>query len=206
MDWGAESGQNARFDKMNRSLVQVIAPELRLDRDHHFCIAMANNLVLSNLERKQQSRVSSSAWFLWKMITWINTRFPTLPRATNNTAAACGKAQHLLPKSHPHFWALYLFIMSLAKLTSISTKTLSLILERQRLQTLPSFSSSSETSAPRTNTLHLPQITRNLGQLKSGILALEAREGRSEAVGLLRNQYDRMRGMLGEDANIERYE
>lgn len=96
--------------------------------------------------------------------------------------------------------------MSLAKLTSISTKTLSLILERQRLQTLPSFSSSSETSAPRTNTLHLPQITRNLGQLKSGILALEAREGRSEAVGLLRNQYDRMRGMLGEDANIERYE
>lgn len=85
--------------------------------------------------------------------------------------------------------------MSLAKLTAISTSTLSLLLERQRLQTLPQYTS--QTSNP----LHIPQITRNLRQLKAGILALEASEGRTEAVTLLRSQYGRMRGMLGEDAD-----
>ncbi|EDQ99814.1 syntaxin-like protein [Laccaria bicolor S238N-H82] len=87
--------------------------------------------------------------------------------------------------------------MSLAKLTSVSTKTLSLLLERQRLQTLPSFSSPQD-QPPKTNTLHLAQIKRNLTQLRTGILDLEAKEGPSEAVGLLRNQYDRMRDMLGD--------
>ncbi|KZV76771.1 hypothetical protein PENSPDRAFT_569119 [Peniophora sp. CONT] len=85
--------------------------------------------------------------------------------------------------------------MSLAKLTAISTSTLSLLLERQRLQTLPQYTT--QTSNP----LHLPQITKNLRQLKAGILALEAKEGRTEAVTLLRSQYGRMRGMLGEDAD-----
>lgn len=87
--------------------------------------------------------------------------------------------------------------MSLAKLTSVSTKTLSLLLERQRLQTLPSFSSPQEQPS-KANTLHITQIKRNLSQLRTGILDLEAKEGPSEAVGLLRNQYDRMRDMLGD--------
>ncbi|TFK37012.1 hypothetical protein BDQ12DRAFT_218345 [Crucibulum laeve] len=108
--------------------------------------------------------------------------------------------------------------MSLAKLTSVSTKTLSLLLERQRFQTLPSFSpannnnnyddtsnsnpnSQSTSPAPR-NTMHLQQITRNMSQLKAGIIAMEAKEGRTEAVQLLRNQYERMRGMLGEDTGV----
>ncbi|KAF8201107.1 hypothetical protein K438DRAFT_1581915 [Mycena galopus ATCC 62051] len=94
--------------------------------------------------------------------------------------------------------------MSLAKLTSISTQTLSLLLERQRLQTLPSYT----TDAPsKPNNLHLPQITQNLNSLRSGILALEAKEGRSEAVGLLRKQHERMRAMLGagEDDGVERF-
>ena len=81
---------------------------------------------------------------------------------------------------------------SLAKLTSQSTQTLSLLLERQRLQTL--------SSAPA-NSLHLPQIARNLKQLRAGIIALEEKEGANEAVRLLKSQYERMRSMLGSDGD-----
>jgi syntaxin 8 len=97
--------------------------------------------------------------------------------------------------------------MSLAKLTSLSTQTLSLLLERQRLQSIPQFQTSTATSS--TSNLHLPQIKRNLNQLREGILNLESKDtagtagggrGGGEAVGLLRNQYGRMRAMLGEDA------
>ena len=87
---------------------------------------------------------------------------------------------------------------SLARLTSLSTQTLSLLLERQRLQTL---------SNPSATSLHIPQITRNMQQLRAGILDLEEKDGRSEAVSLLRSQYERMRSMLGPDgeaAGIEK--
>lgn len=88
--------------------------------------------------------------------------------------------------------------MSLAKLTSLSTQTLSLLLERQRLQNLPSFP-----TAPS----HLPHIVRNMDRLRNGILEIEAKEGPSDAVGLLRNQYERMRSMLGDDsAEVESLE
>ena len=90
--------------------------------------------------------------------------------------------------------------MSLAKLTSLSTQTLSALLERQRLPNPPQ----SSTQA----------IIRNLNQLRVGILALESKldleqgtdgdvKGKGserEAVGLLRNQFGRMRGMLGDAA------
>jgi len=91
--------------------------------------------------------------------------------------------------------------MSLAKLTSLSTQTLSLLFERQRLQTLPSFSADSNGAS-----LHLSQITRNLERLRSGVLELEEKEGQqTEAVVLLRSQFERMRGMLGGDGErIER--
>ena len=90
--------------------------------------------------------------------------------------------------------------MSLAKLTSVSTQTLTLLLERQRLQSIPQFQSSSSQQSP--SNLHIPQITRNLNQLRKGILELEAKNGAAngEAAGLLRNQYGRMRVMLGADA------
>jgi syntaxin 8 len=88
--------------------------------------------------------------------------------------------------------------MSLAKLTAVSTKTLSLLLERQRLQSL------SANGASNGSSLHYPQIKRNLNQLREGILALETKEGTtSEAAKLLRNQYDRMRGMLWEEEQAE---
>ena len=80
---------------------------------------------------------------------------------------------------------------SLARLTSLSTQTLSLLLERQRLQNLPSNSTS----------LHAPQIVKNLQQLRAGILELEEKEGVSEATKLLRTQHERMRGMLGGEAD-----
>ncbi len=81
--------------------------------------------------------------------------------------------------------------MSLAKLTSISTQTLSLLLERQRLETLHGNSNQPVYS----NTVN--QITRNLNQLRAGILELEAKDGTTEAVKLLKSQFERMRGMLG---------
>ncbi|KAF5352248.1 hypothetical protein D9757_012506 [Collybiopsis confluens] len=83
---------------------------------------------------------------------------------------------------------------ALAKLTSISTKTLSLLLERQRSSTLSSSSSVSGIS----NSLHLEQIQGNLIALRTGILDLGAGQSQSqaEAVKLLRKQYERMRGML----------
>jgi hypothetical protein len=89
--------------------------------------------------------------------------------------------------------------MSLAKLTALSTHTLSLLLERQRLQSL----SSAATADGTNSSLHLPQITRNLAQLRSGIMELESSGEHSEAVVLLRNQHVRMRGMVGSDAIIE---
>ena len=42
-------------------------------------------------------------------------------------------------------------------------------------------------------------ITRNLNQLRTGILELESSDGESEAVEVLKNQYDKMRSMLGVD-------
>ncbi|KAJ7768325.1 hypothetical protein B0H16DRAFT_1519414 [Mycena metata] len=98
--------------------------------------------------------------------------------------------------------------MSLAKLTSISTQTLSLLLERQRIQTLPSYTAQANSAPSQPNNLHLKQITQNLNSLRSGILALEAKDGRSDAVTLLRNQHERMRGMLGarEDEGVESLE
>ncbi|KAI0691502.1 hypothetical protein BC835DRAFT_1431836 [Cytidiella melzeri] len=84
---------------------------------------------------------------------------------------------------------------TLAKLTSLSTQTLSLLLERQRLQTI--------SAGPSATSLHVPQITRNLQQLRAGVLNLEATEGRTEAVRLLRSQHERMRGMLGTEGEKE---
>ena len=81
---------------------------------------------------------------------------------------------------------------TLSKLTSISTQTLTLLLERQRLESLSTNSTS----------LHLPQITRNLQQLRTGIVDLEEKEGNIEAVRLLKSQYERMRGMLGAEADV----
>ena len=90
--------------------------------------------------------------------------------------------------------------MSLPKLTSLSTQTLSLLLEQHRLT---SFSSSN--ASPRSSSsAQMLQINKNLTQLRAGILELEANEGRTDAVTLLRSQFERMRTMLGDGDHVER--
>jgi len=109
-------------------------------------------------------------------------------------------SNYLIAIFDPTIFVLQISTMSLAKLTAVSTKTLSLLLERQRLQTLPS----STSGLSNGSSLHYPQIKRNLKQLREGILALETKEGStSEAAKLLRSQYDRMRGMLWEEERAE---
>ncbi|KAF5366553.1 hypothetical protein D9758_008991 [Tetrapyrgos nigripes] len=93
---------------------------------------------------------------------------------------------------------------SLAKLTSVSTQTLSLLLERQRVP--PSFSTNGNDSSNGSSSLHLPQITKNMAQLRKGILEMEEKDGRTEAVKLLRSQYERMRGMLPGIEDVESLE
>ena len=78
------------------------------------------------------------------------------------------------------------------KLTSLTTATLSLLLERQRLQS----------THP---TLHLAQIAANLRTLRSGVTALQdasdagSAPGDDDSIAALRGQYERLRGMLGEE-------
>jgi hypothetical protein len=102
-------------------------------------------------------------------------------------------------KNHLVLSSQLLATMSLPKLTSLSTQTLSLLLERQRLQSL----SPAGATNGLTSSLHIPQITRNLAQLRSGILELESTGEHSEAVAILRNQHARMCGMVGTDAVFE---
>lgn len=92
---------------------------------------------------------------------------------------------------------------SLPRLTSLSTQTLTLLLERQRLQAL-SGSAESSVSLPSSS---LAQITRNLTQLRAGIHELEDQQhhgnggtsANAEASKLLREQFGRMREMMGGD-------
>lgn len=77
------------------------------------------------------------------------------------------------------------------------------------MQTLPPLSAPQpnpledvEATPSTTNSLHLAQITKNLGQLRNGINEMETKGGAGEAAGLLRNQYERMRSMLGDDAKL----
>ncbi|EJD37666.1 hypothetical protein AURDEDRAFT_116745 [Auricularia subglabra TFB-10046 SS5] len=78
---------------------------------------------------------------------------------------------------------------ALARLTHISTQTLTLLLERQRLEALGQAPPPSTTS----------QITRNLGQLRAGVLEMEQAGSAGDAARVLREQYERMRAMLGPD-------
>lgn len=119
--------------------------------------------------------------------TWQSLRYTDLGRCAHPYSYLCTA---LTQKTR----------MSLAKLTALSTQTLSLLLERQRLQSL----SPAATADGTNGSLHLPQITRNLAQLRSGIIELESSGEHIEAVALLRNQHVRMRGMVGSDAIIER--
>lgn len=85
------------------------------------------------------------------------------------------------------------------RLSQLSSRTLSLVLERQRLA---SFSPGGSLPASQ-----LTQISRNLVQLRSGIIEQEALGyGVREAVKPVRQQWMRMRAMLGEEGlSIDKY-
>lgn len=79
--------------------------------------------------------------------------------------------------------------LSPPKLTSLSTQTLTLILETQRF---PSTSNNA-------------QIFSNLKQLRAGILEYEAVNGKTGATQDVAGQYERMRGMMGSVEGLDRY-
>ncbi|KAH7912884.1 syntaxin-like protein [Hygrophoropsis aurantiaca] len=81
-------------------------------------------------------------------------------------------------------------VPALPKLTSLCTQTLSLLLERERLPGAP--------------TLHLVQISQNMRTVREGLAGLMIAHGNPIPAELeaLRAQYERMRGMLGEDTAI----
>ncbi|KZT39887.1 hypothetical protein SISSUDRAFT_1127729 [Sistotremastrum suecicum HHB10207 ss-3] len=81
---------------------------------------------------------------------------------------------------------------SIARLTSTSTQTLTLLLERERLSLLSPQSSPSPPSS---------QISRKLTQLYDGVRSLEQttlNDVERRDIEELRDQYEKMRGMLGE--------
>lgn len=85
--------------------------------------------------------------------------------------------------------------MSLSHLTALSAQTLSQILELQRFSTLP--------GSPSPPSSLLGHIARNMGALRTGILDMEAdAKGREEARPM-RDQWERMRNMVGTDMSIE---
>jgi syntaxin 8 len=87
--------------------------------------------------------------------------------------------------------------MSLSHLTALSAQTLSQILELQRFSTLP--------GSPSPPASLLAQITRNMGTLRTGILGMEVDTTGRDEVRPMREQWERMRKMVGEDMGIERY-
>lgn len=82
--------------------------------------------------------------------------------------------------------------MAALRLSSLSTRTLTQVLERQRLQTL--------SQAPPAS--QLVQIKKNLDVLRLGVVELErdGSHGRDGAKSL-RHQYERMKRMLGPDGD-----
>jgi len=93
---------------------------------------------------------------------------------------------------------------TLPRLTSLSNQTLTLLLERQRLQSLSGFTKST-IALPSSS---LSQIMRNLSQLRTGLQDLEQQRPNGstgtddETTRLLRAQYGRMRDMMGTEKEI----
>ncbi|KAG9083373.1 hypothetical protein FRC07_013927, partial [Ceratobasidium sp. 392] len=85
--------------------------------------------------------------------------------------------------------------MSLSHLTALSAQTLSQILELQRFSTLP--------GSPSPPASLVGQITRNMGALRTGILDMEGDAKGREDAKPMRDQWERMRGMAGNDLDIE---
>ncbi|KAG8705042.1 hypothetical protein FRC08_001886 [Ceratobasidium sp. 394] len=85
--------------------------------------------------------------------------------------------------------------MSLSHLTALSAQTLSQILELQRFSTLP--------GSPSPPASLVTQITKNMGALRTSILSMEVNPAGRDEVKPMREQWERMRSMVGNDVDIE---
>lgn len=84
-----------------------------------------------------------------------------------------------------------------ARLASLSTKTLTLALERQRLINI-SPPSSSPLKPSAVSSSSVAQIVRNMAVLHDGIIQLETVQGASKESRMLRDQYKSVIGVFGE--------
>jgi syntaxin 8 len=89
-----------------------------------------------------------------------------------------------------------------ARLASLSTKTLTLALERQRLISISPPSSSPLKLAPASSS-SVTQIARNMTVLHDGIIQLETVQGATKESRMLRDQYKSVINVLGEQEAVE---
>jgi syntaxin 8 len=92
--------------------------------------------------------------------------------------------------------------LNAARLASLSTKTLTLALERQRLISISNTSSSPLKTAAASSS-SVAQITRNMTVLHDGIIQLETVQGTSKESKILRDQYKSVINVLGEQEAAE---
>ncbi|KAG8828265.1 hypothetical protein FRC19_008381 [Serendipita sp. 401] len=87
-----------------------------------------------------------------------------------------------------------------ARLSALGSKTLTLAMERQRLLSISPPSSSSPLRPAGANPGgSVGQITKNLTALREGIINIENSQGPSKQTQALREQYQSVLGILGED-------
>jgi len=89
-----------------------------------------------------------------------------------------------------------------ARLASLSTRTLTLALERQRLISI-STPSSSPLKPAAASSSSAAQIARNMTTLYDGIVQLETVQGSSKETKILRDQYNSVIDVLGEQETAE---
>jgi len=89
-----------------------------------------------------------------------------------------------------------------ARLTSLSAKTLTLVLERQRVISI-STPSSSPLKLAAASSSSVAQIARNMTVLHDGIIQLETVQGASKESKILRDQYQRVIDVLGKQEAAE---
>lgn len=88
------------------------------------------------------------------------------------------------------------------RLASLSTKTLTLALERQRLISI-STPSSSPLKRAASSSSSVAQIARHMTVLHDGILQLETVQGSTKESRTLRDQYKSVVDVLGEQEAVE---
>lgn len=90
-----------------------------------------------------------------------------------------------------------------ARLASLSTKTLTLVLERQRLISISAPSASPLKAVAASSSSSVAQIARNMTVLHDGIIQLETVQGVSKESRMLRDQYKSVIDVLGEQEAAE---